>query len=113
MFETLRTIVYPVSDLATAKAWWTDLLGSAPYFDEPYYVGINVGGNEVGLVPDPEEQSPTAYWRVRDVAAAYQRLLELGATAHEEPHEVGGGLVTAAVRDSSANLIGVISVPGE
>lgn len=113
MFQTLRTIVYPVPDLASAKAWWSELLGSAPYFDEPFYVGFDVFGNEVGLVPGTAEQSPTAYWRVSDVAATYQKMLHSGATAHEQPHEVGGGIITAAVRDDAGNLIGVISVPGE
>ena len=113
MFETLRTIVYPVVDLASAKAWWTELLGAAPYFDEPFYVGYDVNGNEVGLIPGSAEDSPTAYWRVRDTAAAYRELLERGASEYEAPHDVGGGIVTGAVRDASGNLIGVISLPGE
>ncbi len=113
VFETLRTIVYPVTDLASAKAWWTALLGAPPYFDEPFYVGYDVNGNEVGLVPGAPEDSPTTYWRVRDAAAAYQTLLVHGATEHETPHEVGGGIVTASARDASGNLIGMISLPGE
>jgi len=113
MFETLRTIFYPVADLANAKAWWTELLGAAPYFDESFYVGFDVNGNEVGLVPGGPDDSPTTYWRVRDAGTAYQKLLDQGASAHEEPHDVGDGIVTGAVRDPSGNLIGVISLPGE
>ena len=48
----LRTIIYPVPDLERARSWWSDLLGFKPYFDEPFYVGFNVGGYELGLVPD-------------------------------------------------------------
>ena len=52
MFLGLRTVVYKVSDLGRAKAWYTKVLGIEPYFDEPFYVGFNVGGYELGLDPD-------------------------------------------------------------
>lgn len=51
MFLGLRTIVYPAPDLAASKAWWTEALGIEPYFDEPFYVGFNPGGYELGLNP--------------------------------------------------------------
>ncbi len=44
MFLGLRTIVYPASDLAAAKAWYRSVLSIDPYFDEPFYVGFDVGG---------------------------------------------------------------------
>jgi hypothetical protein len=47
-----RTVIYPAADLDAAKIWWSALLGSAPYFDEPFYVGFNVGGYELSLLPD-------------------------------------------------------------
>ena len=52
MLQGLRTVVYPVSDLGRAKEWYSAALEQAPYFDEPFYVGFNVGGYELGLVPD-------------------------------------------------------------
>ena len=52
MFLGLRTVIYPSPDLATAKAWYTQALGQDPYFDEPFYVGFNVGGYELGLDPN-------------------------------------------------------------
>jgi len=52
MILGLRTVIYPAPDLAAAKRWYSDLLGAAPYFDEPFYVGFSVGGFELGLVPD-------------------------------------------------------------
>ena len=70
-FLGLRTTVYPVTDLEKAKAWYSKLLGVAPYFDEPFYVGFNVGGFELGLDPDTSELKPgaggaVAYWGVED-----------------------------------------------
>jgi hypothetical protein len=35
----IKTIVFPVEDLAGAKALFRNLLGVEPYADEPYYVG--------------------------------------------------------------------------
>ena len=52
MFQGLRTVIYHVSDLDRAKAWYSSALGIEPYFDQPYYVGFNIGGFELGLDPD-------------------------------------------------------------
>ena len=52
MLLGLRTAIYPVRDLDEAKAWYANVIGHAPYFDQPFYVGFNVGGFELGLVPD-------------------------------------------------------------
>ena len=38
MLLGLRTVIYRAPDLARAKAWYSALLGVAPYFDEPFYV---------------------------------------------------------------------------
>ena len=48
----LRTVIYPAPDLDAAKAWWTAFLGADPYFDQPFYVGYDVAGYELGLLPD-------------------------------------------------------------
>ena len=50
----LRTVVYHVPDLARAKAWYEAAFEVKPYFDEPFYVGFNIGGFELGLDPDPD-----------------------------------------------------------
>jgi len=49
MLLGLRTVIYPVADLARGKAWYEQVVGAKPYFDEPFYVGFNVGGFELGL----------------------------------------------------------------
>ncbi|MGV8990062.1 MAG: VOC family protein [Thiobacillus sp.] len=54
MILGLRTAIYPASDLATAKRWYTAALGQPPYFDEPFYVGFAVGGFELGLLPNAQ-----------------------------------------------------------
>ncbi|RAK62725.1 VOC family protein [Hymenobacter edaphi] len=114
MFQGLRTIVYPVRDLARARQWYAQVLGQPPYFDEPFYVGFNVGGYELGLDPDSPGTGPggpVTYWGVPDAAAAYTRLLELGAQPHEAVHEVGGGIYVGCVLDPFGNLLGVIQNP--
>ena len=115
MIKGLRTTIYKVSDLARAKAWYEKAFGVAPYFDEPFYVGFNIGGFELGLDPDaPATPGPggvLTYWAVDEVDSAYARLLALGATKHEEPKEVGGQIKVATVLDPFGNIIGLIFNP--
>jgi hypothetical protein len=51
-FLGLRTAIYHAADRAKAKSWYSKILGIEPYFDQPFYVGFNVGGYELGLDPD-------------------------------------------------------------
>jgi len=114
MLLGLRTVTYAVLDLARAKAWYTEVTGAAPYFDEPFYVGFSVGGFELGLVPAEGPSEPggaTAYWGVDDADAAYDRLIALGATPHEPIQDVGGGIRIGAVRDPFGNVLGVVLNP--
>ena len=113
MILGLRTAIYPAPDLAKAKAWYADMLGQAPYFDEPFYVGFEVGGFELGLLPDaaPGTNGPQTLWGVADADAAYARLLALGATALEPVHEVGEGIKVGAVVDPFGNRFGIIESP--
>ncbi len=108
----LRTAIYPAPDLDAARRWWTEQLGSGPYFDEPFYVGFEVGGYELGLLPgaDPADGVLT-YWGVDDVADAVARLLAAGATVHVPAADVGGGIVTATVRTPDGNVLGLIRNP--
>ncbi|MGI9022689.1 MAG: VOC family protein [Acidimicrobiales bacterium] len=110
--EGLRTVIYPSPDLGAATAWWTQVLGFDPYFDEPFYVGYSVGGYEVGLLPtaDPADGA-LAYWGVADVGAAVALALAEGATEHAPVADVGGGIVTATVRTPSGAILGLIHNP--
>jgi predicted enzyme related to lactoylglutathione lyase len=113
MIKGLRTVKYPVADLERAKAWFTQAFGTAPYFDQPFYVGFAVGGFELGLVPDgtPGTAGSVAYWGVDDVEAEVARLLDLGATVHEAIQDVGEGIRTAELRDPFGNVLGLIENP--
>ena len=113
----LRTVINKVDDLLRAKEWYTNILGFKPYFDEPFYVGFNVGGYELGLIPvegagdDTKTTNITAYWGVHDVKASFDELLKLGATPFEEPADVGGDIVVATVLDPWGNTFGLIYNP--
>ena len=115
-FSGLRTVVYHVANLDEAKAWYSKVLQVGPYFDEPFYVGFNVGGFELGLHPieDPETANAgigksVAYWGVPDAVAELARLIELGATLHSDIQEVG--VKVAAVLDPFGNIFGIIENP--
>ena len=112
-FQGLRTVIYAAPDLEKAKAWYSSILGIAPYFDEPFYVGFEVGGFELGLLPDatPDTSGPQTLWGVADAEAACARLLALGATALEPVHEVGEGIKVGAVVDPFGNRFGIIENP--
>jgi len=108
----LRTVIYPAPELDEAKTWWTELLGITPYFDEPFYVGFNVGGYELGLLPDANvAQGARTYWGVTNVQDAVVAALEAGATIDAPPEDVGEGIVTATVVTPSGNLLGFIFNP--
>jgi len=108
----LRTIIYPTSDLSAARAWWSQYLSIAPYFDEPFYVGFEVAGYELGLVPtDEADASPTTYWGVDDVAQAVTDAEANGATLLEAPQDVGDGIIVASVENPSGHVIGLIYNP--
>lgn len=114
-FKGLRTAIYRVRDIKKATAWYTSVLETEPYFNEPFYVGFNVGGYELGLQPeestDSKGVSVITYWGVDDVAKTHKKLIALGATEFEQPAEVGGGIVVAAVKDPWGNIFGIIYNP--
>lgn len=113
MIQGLRTVIYAVTDLFRAKEWYGMVLGKEPYFDQPFYVGYNVGGFELGLIPDgkPGAGGTMAYWGVPDAAAELNRLQGLGAKVNEAVQEVGGGVKTATVLDPFGNVFGIIENP--
>ena len=108
----LRTVIYPAPDLEAAKVWWTGLLGFGPYFDQPFYVGYEVAGYELGLLPDGDPgDGALVYWGVDDVEAAMQEALAAGASVHAAAIEVGDGIVTGTVRSPSGSIVGLIYNP--
>ena len=113
MIQGLRTVIYPVTQLAEATDWYKGVLERAPYFDQPFYVGFAVGGFELGLIPDgvPGATGATAYWGTADADAELARLVGLGAAVDAPVSDVGGGIRVATVRDPYGNLFGIIENP--
>jgi len=108
----LRTVIYPSPDLAAAKAWWTEFLGKEPYFDQPFYVGYDVGGYELGLLPDADTaDGALVYWGVDDVAEAMKQAIASGGVLHVEASDVGDGIVTGSVRTPMGSIVGFIRNP--
>jgi predicted enzyme related to lactoylglutathione lyase len=113
MLLGLRTAIYPAPDLERAKAWYTEVLGIEPYFDQPFYVGYAVGGFELGLDPNaaPGVAGPQTLWGVANAGDAMKRLVELGATVLDPVAEVGEGIKVGAVADPFGNRFGIIENP--
>ena len=113
MFQGLRTVIYGVDDLEKAKAWYSTVLGIQPYFDQPFYVGFNVGGFELGLDPNAPQGAvgPVAYWGVDNADEALKRLLEVGAQERTPVQDVGDDIRTATVLDPFGNTLGFIENP--
>ncbi len=105
----LRTIIYPAPDLEATKQWYINATGVQPYFDEPFYVGFNIGGYELGL--DPNSDQSLTYWGVENMDEAWSYLLSTGAAAFQEIQDVGGGIKVATVKDPMGNVFGIIENP--
>jgi predicted enzyme related to lactoylglutathione lyase len=107
----IKTVLHPVTDLEAAKAVYTALLGVSPQTDSPYYVGFDVEGQHIGLVPGGGSQgmtSPVAYWHVPDIEASIAAVTAAGATVKEPAHDVGGGRLVATVTDADQNVLGLL-----
>ena len=116
LFKGLRTTVYKVPNLSEAKTWYSKAFKTEPYFDEPFYVGFNIMGYELGLLPVEEANqkrgdNTLSYWGVENIQDVFEHFLKLGAKVHEEPMNVGGELMTASVLDPWGNVIGIIFNP--
>ena len=113
MTSGIRTIIYPVKDLAKAKTLFGKLVGVKPYMDEAYYVGFNVEGQDIGLDPNGHSQGmtgPVGYWHVDDIEKCLKTLLDAGAEEQQEVKDVGGGKRIASVKDADGNVIGLIQL---
>ena len=112
----LATVVYKVSDLDQAKVWYQGVFGVDPYFDEPFYVGFNIGGYELGLDPATSPTPPgpgraVAYWRVDEIEQEVERFTEAGAVVRAPVQDVGGGIEVVTLADPDGNQLGLIENP--
>jgi predicted enzyme related to lactoylglutathione lyase len=109
--QGIKVVLHPVSDLAKAKEVYTALLAIEPQADSSYYVGYDVEGQHIGLVPNGDQQgmaSPVAYWQVPDIEAKLAEVTAAGATVKEAAHEVGGGRLVATFTDPDGNVLGLL-----
>ncbi|WP_221583577.1 VOC family protein [Microbacterium sp. G2-8] len=121
MLRGLTTVTFTADDLGEARRWYSELLDIEPYFEKEVqgqvaYVEFRIGdfSHELGFIdrrfaPDLQGTGGSlTYWAVDDLPATYERLLEMGATPHQEPREQGPGFVTASVVDPFGNVLGVM-----
>ena len=114
MNQGIRTVIYPVKDIAQAKTLYSKLLGVEPYADEAYYVGFRVGDQDIGLYPNGHKQGmtgPVGYFHVSDIQQSLQALVDAGAHVQQEVKDVGGGKLIASVKDADSNIIGLLQFP--
>ena len=111
----LRTTIYKVPNLHEAKLWYTEAFKVKPYFDELFYVGFNIGGYELGLLPEDgtitKGENILSFWGVENIEQVYKSLIKMGATNREAPKNVGGEIMVATVYDPWKNIIGLIYNP--
>jgi predicted enzyme related to lactoylglutathione lyase len=109
--QGIKTVLHPVADLARAKGVYAALLGMEPQTDSRYYVGFDVAGQHIGLVPGGGPQgmtSPVTYWHVPDIAASLTAVTAAGATVAEPVRDVGHGRLVATFTDTEGNTLGLI-----
>jgi len=115
MMLGLRTVGYEVKNLDEAVDWYTKAFGIEPYVSTPEYVGFNIRGFELGLMPEtsssPKGNNVLAYWGVENIKKEYKRLIKLGAKEHSPLIDVGGGIRLGAVEDPFGNILGIIYNP--
>ncbi|MHB8463566.1 MAG: VOC family protein [Acidimicrobiales bacterium] len=110
----MRTILFPVKDIAASKDLYARLLGVAPSVDQPYYVGFDVDGQHVGLDPNGHGKGmsgPVGYWHVADIGECVEVLLGAGGATEQPITDVGGGKLVASVKDADGNIVGLLQAP--
>jgi predicted enzyme related to lactoylglutathione lyase len=111
MTKGIQTIIYPVRDLAKAKALYGMLFGVAPYMDQPYYAAFKVAGQDVGLDPNGHRAGmtgPVGYWHVDDIGGSVKALVQAGAQLQQDVKDVGGGKLIALMKDADGNIVGLV-----
>ncbi|MFG3323417.1 VOC family protein [Streptomyces sp. NPDC048171] len=106
--QGIKTVLHPVADVAAAKKLYTVLFGIEPQTDSEYYVGFDVAGQHVGLVPAGAQDAQVAYWHVADIEAKLSEVTAAGATVTSPAKDVGGGRRVATFTDPDGNVVGLL-----
>jgi predicted enzyme related to lactoylglutathione lyase len=86
------------------------------YFDEPFCVGFNIEGCELGLdlatsSTPPGPGGAVAYWCVEDIELGVGRFMETGPEVRASVQDVDGGVKVVTLADPDGNLLGLIENP--
>jgi len=100
-----QTVLLPTDDLAASRELYSKLLGVQPVADSEYYVGFDVDGQQIGLVPGTTSVVP--HLHVDDLEAAIALITDAGGSVVQEPRAVGGGRRVAVIRDASGAEFGL------
>jgi predicted enzyme related to lactoylglutathione lyase len=126
LLRGLTTVSFWASDVKAAKQWYTELLGTEPYFqrpdeEHPEYIEFRLGDyqNELGIIdskyaPKDAKAGPggaVVYWHVDDVAATLEKVKAMGAKEYEPLTEREAGFITASVIDPFGNVLGLMYNP--
>jgi predicted enzyme related to lactoylglutathione lyase len=106
----MKTVIYPLADLGTAKEIFTRLFEVEPYVDRPSYVGFRVDGQEAGLDPSGRDKGmtgPVGYGHGDDIEGIQEQLVGAGAEVQSPITDVGGGRLIATLTDPDGNPIGL------
>jgi len=118
----LATINFFAKDHNAARKWYSELFGMEPYFSVPGYFEFRLGDyqQELGFIdaqyaPDALTEKPAgeiAYWHVDNLQESLTRLIDNGATLHQDIRDHSGGkgnFVTASVVDPFGNIFGIMT----
>jgi len=114
MSKGVSVVVYPASDLASAKRLFTFMLGADPDYDDAYYVGWQVADQHIGLDPNGARRGMTGatpFFEVDDIRATLAAMLQAGGTLVEDVWDVGDGGLIAMLKDAEGNMIGLSQSP--
>ena len=126
MLQGVTTVNLISKDVPATVAWYSELLGVQPYFvrpeeGPPAYVEFRLGRDEdeLGILDSrfaahSATKTPAGavvYWHVDDVAAAVDRAVAMGATAHDPVTVREAGFVTASIVDPFGNVLGLMHSP--
>ncbi|MDO8732806.1 MAG: VOC family protein [Actinomycetota bacterium] len=108
----LATVIFPTADLQASRTWWQQALGKEPYFDEPFYVGFDLNGYELGINPGaPIDNGPVTYLRTENIERAFSQFIDNGCTIVGGISAVGEGIRVGELRNPEGFVFGVIENP--
>jgi predicted enzyme related to lactoylglutathione lyase len=112
MFKKLRTVIYRVNDIKSAKDWYKNATGTDPYFDEPFYVGFDINDSEQRFDPVNKNITPgnqsAASWSVDDTEQVCNHLVSIGGKIVQPKTNVGSSICVAIIEDPFGNQPGSI-----